>query len=243
MIRLAVCDTHAKARSALRQALGTLAAQEGVSPIAIGQFTSISEAFQRLQGMRGGFCTLLLCNIDYTTEQDDAALMLMKRTLPNTRIVLTSVSPAAAMTAYRAHVDDFILLSDGANEFTRVMKEQIRDITIQRGPTITLKSREGIEVLDANSIFFAETSSSGPLIHLKGGKEVQVRGTLQALYEQMAHDTRFVKAGSSFIVNLDNVQSAGKNSLVFPDGSIIIIPIRARKPLQEALEAYRAGES
>ena len=72
---------------------------------------------------------------------------------------------------------------------------------------------------------------------------MQVRVTVPAPYSQVAHATRSVKAGSSVIVNLDNVQSAGKNSLVFPDGSIIIIPIRARKPLQEALEAYRAGES
>ena len=241
MKRLAVCDTRPKARSALRQALGTLATQEGITPMAIGQFTGITEACETLSARRRGFCKLLLCGIDLASDADREALMHMKRQFPEMRLVVMSAAPSSAMTAYKACADDFILLSEGSGEFTRVVKEQLSGITSQRGSTITLKTRAGIEVIDADSILFAETSSSGPLLHLADGSEVQMRGTLQALFDQMAHDERFVKAGSSFIVNLDNVRSAGKSSLVFPDGAIIIVPIRARKPFQEALSAYRAG--
>ena len=243
MIRLVICDTRAKARSALRQALGSIAAQEGVSPVAIGQFSSISEAARTLQMRRAGFCKLLICNIDYAAEQDMQTLSQMKRRFPQTRLVLMSASASSAMDTYRMHADDFILLSDGAGEFARVVKEQLSSISAQRGATITLKTREGIEVLDADAIMFAETSNAGPLIHVANGREVQVRGTMQGLFAQMEHDERFARAGSSFIVNLDNVRSAGKSSLVFPDGAIIIVPIRARKPFQEAMEAYRAGQT
>ena len=241
MIRFAIYDTRARARSAFRQALGSIAALEGIAPVTVSQFASLGEAVAALQDRRPDYFKLLLCNIDCLTDQDNQPLSLIKRRFPHTRLVLMSEVADSAIRTYQVHADDFILLSEGANEFTRVVKKQLVDINAQRGATITLKSRDGIEVLDTNSILFAETSSTGPLIHIADGREVQVRGTMQGLFAQMEHEECFARAGGSFIVNLDNVRSAGKSSLAFPDGSVIIVPIRARKPLQEALEAYRCG--
>ena len=242
MIRFAIYDTRARARSAFRQALGSIAALEGVAPVTVSQFASLGETITALQNHRPDYFKLLLCNIDYLTDQDNQLLSLVKRRFPHTRLVLMSAFAETAIQTYQVHADDFILLAEGTNEFTRVMKKQLADINAQRGATITLKSRDGIEVLDTNSILFAETSSTGPLIHVADGREVQVRGTMQGLFAQMEHEECFARAGSSFIVNLDNIRSAGKSSLAFPDGSVIIVPIRARKPLQEALDAYRAGK-
>ena len=49
---------------------------------------------------------------------------------------------------------------------------------------------------------------------------------------------RFIKAGSSFIVNLDNVRSAGEGSLIFADGETIVVPIRKRKAVKDALDSF-----
>ena len=241
MIRLAVCDPRTKVRQTLRKAFGETVAEAGIGTFTIGQFASIDAAVETLGARRQGYCSLLLCGIDGLSPQEAFLLSRLKRQFLDMRLVLLSANPASAIVVYRVHADDFILLASGSGDFARVVGEQLAAITAQHRETITLKTTGGINVLDADSVMFAETSGSGPLIHLTGGAEVQTRGTLQALYEQMAHDARFAKVGGSFIVNLDNVRSAGKSSLVFPDGSIVIVPIRARKPVQDALAAWRAG--
>ena len=71
------------------------------------------------------------------------------------------------------------------------------------------------------------------------GRTITVRGTLSALYERLveADPEWFMKVGGSFIVNLDNVRSAGNGSLIFCDGEAVIVPVRMRKPLKDALTA------
>lgn len=243
MIRIAICDPRAKACTAMRQAVERILANMGALSSSVSRFASLSEVSNTLEARRDGFCTLLLCSIDYFEEQDIRLLVTFKDRFPHTRLVLMSGAPSSAVLAYRAHADGFILTSEGAGEFVQVITKQISQVIGQRGATVTLKSRDSIDVLDANEILFAETSNAGPIIHLVDGKDVKMRGTLQALFDQMAHDERFSKVGGSFIVNLDNIRSAGKSSVVFPDGSVIVIPIRTRKPLQEALAAYLSGAS
>ena len=225
----------------LRDALHSLADEAGILPYATRQYPTLASAMSALAERRSGYCSLLLCSLDYLSVEDQNLLHLFKERLPQTRLVIVSADPATAMLAYQVYADAFVLMAKGGNEFRRVMQEQLNDIVGARDATITLKTKDGIDVLDAGSVLFAETSNAGPIIHLANGQEVQLRGTLQALFEQMSHDERFAKAGGSFIVNLDNVRSAGKSSVVFPDGSLVIIPIRARKPFQDALSAYRAG--
>ena len=240
MIRLAVCDARPKTRAAVRQGLDALAKEAGLQPYAISQFSSADEALEALASFRPGYYAMLLCGFDSLSEEGKRELLSCKKRFSHTRLVIASGDPSAALLAYRMHADDFLPVSETGG-FQRVVSRQFAHIVQKRDATITLKTTEGIDVLEAGAILFAETSKAGPVIHLADGREVRLRGTLQNLYEQMAHDSRFAKAGSSFIVNLDNVRSAGKSSLVFPDGSVIIVPIRARKPFQETLEAYRAG--
>lgn len=241
MIRLAVCDPRSRVRSILREALHVLAAEAGIVPYATRRYATLADATGAFAERRPGYCALLLCNIDFVSPEDNGLLETFKERFPKTRLLVASANPDAAMRAYRVHADGFVSTANGIADFRRVMKEQLDEIASMRDGSITLKTREGIDVLNAGHILFAETSDNGPIIHLADGAEVQMRGTLQALFDQMSHDSRFIKAGGSFIVNLDNVRSAGKSSVVFPDGSLVIIPIRARKPFQEALATYRAG--
>lgn len=241
MIRLAICDPRAKARSILREAFHSLADEAGVVPYATRRYATLAAATDAFSERRPGYCALLLCNVDYLQPDDAVFFEHFKERFPRTRLLVASANPDMAMRAYQVHADGFMSTAQGIGEFRRIMKEHLDQIAAQRSATITLKTRDGIDVLDANRILFAETSDNGPIIHLAEEQDVQTRGTLQSLFDQMSHDKRFIKAGGSFIVNLDNVRSAGKSSVVFPDGSLVIIPIRARKPFQEALDSYRAG--
>ena len=243
MIRIYICDPRAKARSTLRQAIERIASDVGITSLAIRVASTPYDALDAIAARRPGYCTLVLANAGMGLPQDIEPFSDFKAKFPDTRLVLMSGSAEAAMQAYRVHADVFIYTGNGPAEFTQVMHDQLADIAMERGETLTLKSKAGIDVLDATNILFAETSNAGPVIHLVDGRDVEMRGTLQGLYEQMGHDTRFIKAGGSFIVNLENVRSAGKSSIVFPDGSIIIVPIRARKVFQESLEAYRTGKT
>ena len=238
MKRILICDPRPNTRTTLHQALSATAAEMGVQPIAFGQFSSIPQVVETLAGLRPGFCNLALCAIDGGPDDFEAAATL-RRDHPDLALVLMSAAYDGALQAYALHADGFLPLPAASADFLRAVGPSLKKLATTRGATIALKSTKGVDVMDADRILYAETANGGPVIHLMGQEDVRVRGTLQGLFETLDYDKRFAKAGGSFIVNLDNVRSAGKSAVAFPDGSVVIVPIRARKPFQEALAAYR----
>ena len=66
-----------------------------------------------------------------------------------------------------------------------------------------------------------------------------MRISSQAFFEMLQHDKRFFKAGSSYIVNVNMVRFVDPRSSTarLVDGTVVSIPVRVRKSLEEAIMA------
>ena len=91
----------------------------------------------------------------------------------------------------------------------------------------------------ASQFLYAETVDHDQVVHLSDGTTCSERISSQAFFDSLEHGGRFFKAGRSYIINVRKVRyvDARESTAMMADGTIIRIPIRVRKSLEEAILA------
>lgn len=266
MIRVAISDRNRADRIRLRDTIERYLREANITNFDIRTFPSAESLGQAIKRRRPGIFSVAAFRLDESAEDDsDKPAVLdivesVREDSPNLPIVLTSKRGEYAKYAYELDAQ-FLPLDSSYEDAIAVigawLSQRLRD---KRALFVAVKSKKGIENVSLADIQFVESSKRGPVIHLPEGRSVTAHGTLQTLYENIVSagqgdsDTEgesdvagtfavplsrcFIKAGSSFIVNLDNVRSVGEGSLIFADGEAIVIPIRKRKAVKDALQSY-----
>lgn len=246
MIRLVVCNWVKEEGLRLQGLVDRYAKSEGILNVDPLVTDSCIKLQSILTHLRPNFVDIAICRIDkdspgFNCARKTGLIESLKERTPSTRFILISTDPEDAVCAYDTG-SLFIQLPMQSKDFIRVIGETLKDVAREKRRPFSAKAPKSIVAMDLNDITFVETNKKGPIIHLPNTRTITTRGTLQALYDQLnGIDERFIRAGGSFIVNLDNVRSVGDSSVVFGDGETIILPIRARKPIRDAYTAYLKG--
>ena len=250
MIRVAICEPDKQERLRLRNMLRHCASEVRAANVTADLFASTSPLISALTALRADYYDLVLARLDRelgnASEQADAAIptataQLADVLLANETTVFVAMSSEEtnAVAARRLGAQGFLLLPTEYDSFRATVAEPLRRRALAATPTLLVKSRKGLDNVQTGEILFVETVKNGISIHLPGGETIPMRSTLQSLFDRIEGMGPFVKAGSSFVLNLDNVRSVGESSVIFADGEAIIVPVRARKPLKDALANYR----
>ena len=240
MKRILVCDDDIAERTLLRAAIERFAHERNITNVVVTKALSPQAMIDGLERTRKGLFSMVICSMRDGNALD--ALRRLRRLDPRLRIVLVSDQKEDAIAAYE--IDASLLLVPGNERgFSKAIGEPLSDIEAERSATIALKTPSGLSNIPLDDVLFAENAKRGPIVHLPNDETVSVRGSLQALHERLtrADAERFVKVGSSFVVNLDNVRSFGKGTLIFCNGEAIIAPVRMRTSLKETLSSYLDG--
>ena len=220
----------------MRAAVERYAQERQISNVEVIKAASPQVMLEKVKNAREGLFYMVVCYL-----QDEGALEAISAVRdadPNVLIALVSQDAEDAMKAFGLKAT-FMQIPAEHEDFVKAIGEPLEQFSDSHARPFAVKSEQGIDSLLLGDILFAESSRKGPIIHLPKGRTITVRGTLSALYERLveADPEWFMKVGGSFIVNLDNVRSAGNGSLIFCDGEAVIVPVRMRKPLKDALTA------
>lgn len=264
MMRVALINGNAAERDALRRALRRSFEEAHHTSVDIVAFKSLDALLDALKSTRIHHFDAIFCCVDGlrgSARQDfeeavanrngsPGALSTLRTTHPHLHLVIASHDGSIALAAYRLDAK-FLHLPGTYDDLKRVMDAPLSRRSWDANPNLAVRSPGQIDNVPINDIQFVESSKRGPMIHLPGNKTIVTRGTLRGLYEKLVEvhlddgpqdvQPAFVMAGSSFLVNLDNVVASGKGALVFSDGETIIVPVRKRRDIELALEAFRHG--
>lgn len=244
MVRIVICTESKAGGLRLREAIETFAARRGIVNTSILVLKSREELAALLMRVRPNLFDMAICNMDgrcsemSLTEISEAA-MKVRSLSPQTRFVFMSSNAEHALCAYNAN-GQFLLLPLEQDDFARVFGNALDEMKRAKRHMLAFKSGKTVVNLNLDDISFIEAGKKGPIIHLPDRTVLVTRTTLQAVFDRLVQaDSSFMKAGGSFIVNLENMRTASDASAIFGDGSTIILPTRLRKPVAEALNANR----
>ena len=154
-------------------------------------------------------------------------------------IVLVSEGYEDAFEALELHVDGYIVAPVAADKLTRMLLRVFRRVRGYHERSIVLSTREGKRRVLASQFLYAETVDHDQVVHLADGTTYSERISSQAFFDSLKGGGRFFKAGSSYIINVRKVccVDARQSTAAMVDGTVIPIPIRVRKSLEEAILA------
>lgn len=252
MRRFAIVGQRTKERTLLAETLRRTAESLGLDNIELLQLPDDQALADLMDRMRPDHLDLVLWRIE--ARDEDAFVVerwsALSALSPRTRLVLASGEATRAHLAFRLAAS-FVLLPCSIDALRVTLEAPLEEVRSSKElPRLAVRSTAGVTCVPLEDIQFVESSKRGPIVHLPSSRTVITRGTLQTLYEQLSladanpfgddARRRFAMAGSSFIVNLDNVRASGKGALIFADGETVIVPVRKRRELNEALEAFRS---
>lgn len=154
-------------------------------------------------------------------------------------IMLVEDSAAGALEARRLDVESYLVFPPDAADFERETSAALARLAALDADSTTLRMRGGTYRVPFSQLVYAQTSNHDQVLHLANGDTLQLRSSSQDLFDRLSHDPRFLKMGSSYIVNLDFVRSLDSSGarLSFVEGSSASVPVRFRKVVQDALFA------
>ena len=154
-------------------------------------------------------------------------------------IILVEDTETQAQEALRLHVGGYLLEPVSPAAFEDEVARSLSRLAALDAESAVIRMREGLRRVRFTQLVYAQTSNHDQVLHMRDGQTMQLRSSSQDLFDRFAHDERFLKLGSSYIVNLDLVRSLEDSgaTLRFIEGSTASVPVRFRKQVQDALFA------
>ena len=154
-------------------------------------------------------------------------------------IILVEDTDGYALEARRWHVTGYLVEPVDADVLTAEIAAAMVRLQQLDAESTTMRMRGGVKRVLFSQLVFAQTSNHDQVLHMRNGTTMQLRCSSQELFDRLSHDERFLKLGSSYIVNLDLVRSFNSNggTLSFVENSTASVPVRFRKTVQDALFA------
>ena len=153
----------------------------------------------------------------------------------NVRIVLVADSATWAFDASKLDVNGYLLRPITSEAFDRTMLVQLNEIALWHKDSVLLRFRDRPHRIRLTDIMYAQTDDHDQIILMRDGTQRSMRVSSQGLFDELSHDGRFFKMGSSYIVNLNEVRELNNGILTFTDGKQLNVPVRIRKPLEDEL--------
>lgn len=152
-------------------------------------------------------------------------------------VILVESTEAYAFEARQLHVSGYLATPVDPAVLQAEIEASLSQLAAIDAESITMHMRGGTKRVLFSQLVFAQTSNHDQVLHMRDGSTMQLRCSSQDLFDKLSQDERFLKLGSSYIVNLDLVSSLQANggTLAFVDGSTASVPVRFRKTVQDSL--------
>ena len=166
----------------------------------------------------------------------DAATLL--RTFDSvTPIIFVTNLAQFAVKGYEVNAIDFIVKPVSYGAFSLRMAKALRVMRENRGSSIVVKTRGGMEILHVEGITYIEVMNHALTYHRTDGEPVVTRSTITEAEESLA-DKPFVRINKSFLVNMRHIASVHGQEVELFSGEVLPIGRSMRKAAVERIAAY-----
>lgn len=167
----------------------------------------------------------------------EVAKEIRKTDTKSTIIFITSLSQYA-IEGYSVNAVDYILKPISYPEFKLKMSRIVSNITLKDSQSMTIANEDGLVRLLVSSIMYVETNLHNVIIYDNEGKKYKKHASMHDI-EDTIHSENFLRINSSYLVNLDYVDSLKKGFVILRNGTELKISRPRLKEVQEAFMKYQ----
>ena len=180
---------------------------------------------------------LLVCSADLPGMDGIGLVHDLREYGSRASVVLVTDDRDDALEAINLQVDAFLIASVSYTDFRDSLLRVFRELKKKCDDSLELNAREGMVRIRKSRFLYSETTDHYQVAHLADGSSCSVRMSSQVFFKLFDGDPRFFKVGSSYIVNVQKIRlvDARESTATMMDGSVISVPVRVRKSLEEAI--------
>lgn len=241
MIRIATCGYVQLEHGTIADALRARMRECGEDEYELNEFDTPVELIESVAAFTEAPYDLVISAIDLKGISGVHAISELSELYSyadDLRMVLCAPDSSYAFSAQQSGADGFLLEPVTKAEFDRVIGRQLDEIADRNRQSVVVRCRDRMRRIFFKRLSYVETSGHNQVLHHIGNESAcDVRGSSRDMFALLEGDERFFKVGSSYIVNLDYIESLDTKHgfATMSDGVQVPVPVRLRKPLEQAL--------
>ena len=146
------------------------------------------------------------------------------------QIIYATTEPSFALQSFVANPINYLLKPIDKQQFFKTLALAVSKLDLQRENTFLVKTHEGMRILRMSEVVYCEYTSHTVTYTLADAKTVTtciLKGSFAQHIAQLLQDKRFLRPHASFVLNMDYVESFGKNKFTLRNGHTV--PIVAKQ--------------
>ena len=242
MLQIALCDDETRELEQARALVESWLQRRPELDGALRTFQSGYDLAECIRA-RGGFNLYLLDVM--MPEQDGIALgRLIRASDKQAAIVYLTSSPDFAVQSYSVQAFHYLLKPFGGDELYPVLDMYAEQYLQEQASTLPVRTHDGVTPVRMARLISAELRNRAVYCRLKDGGLVvsqSLRGSFEQFVEPLLKDSRFLKVGASFVINLSFVDELTGREFLMHGGSRVPVPRAIRAEIQGMYMTYLFG--
>lgn len=200
-------------------------------------FTSAEELLGMVE--ENGYAPdLLLMDIYMPGRTGIEAAKVLRSLGSSCRIIFLTTSREHALEAFGVDATQYLVKPIEKEELFTVLDRLFLELEEKRKDYLLFRIDGRLSRIAPETIVYAEAQGKSQRLHLSDGTYVQLRMTMTEIYGMLSERPEFVKAGVSYIINLEHVDSLNAQEICLDIGQIIYLPRGTYQPLRERYFNY-----
>lgn len=235
MTKILICDDSQEDMTKLKESIIRYSLENNIS-FKIDGFNKNDEIIAALEKSSG--YDLIFLDIYMEALNGINLAQLVRKNNKSVKIVFFSTSKEHALEAYGVNAAQYLVKPVEYAELKNAM-----DLILDKhtDKSLSFETSDGIIKIKLADFMFSDTQSHYQAITLTNGNVYRVRMSCAALYNMLAENDEFVRAGASFIINLNYVVRITQNKTEFAGGYSLPTPRRSYAELKQRYIDYYTG--
>ena len=153
-------------------------------------------------------------------------------------IIFLTTSRDYALEAYGVNAVQYLLKPITEKAFFSALQTVMEMQKTEKHKHIILKIDNQFHPVPIKDIIYTESYGHNQVIHLQNQNELKVRMSVTELYLQLSGSSKFVRCGSSYIINLSAIKTLQPKKVSMADGNEIALPRGSYTRLREQYFQY-----
>lgn len=158
------------------------------------------------------------------------------------RIVFLTTSKEYALEAFRVDATQYLVKPVSKEELFSVLDKLLGSLLEEQKKYLLLRIDNRNRRIAMKDIVYCEAQKKCQCIYLSDGTQLLLRLTMAKIYEMLSDYKEFVKAGISYIVNLEHIESLNAQELQMDNGRTVYLPRGSYQLLKEQYFNYYCGD-
>lgn len=232
MLQIAICDDQIEERNRMTALLTAYARLHPETPFELRPFQSGRDLLDCIR-VQGDFQIYLLDVI--MPEPDGLALgAAIRAGDPDAVIVYLTSSPDYAVESYGVQAAGYLLKPVERGALFGLLDRVLDKLNWEQGQALTIKTKGRVSLIRLSEIRYVEGTNHTTVFYLTKGRTVTAakRGSFEEAVRPLLAEERFLRVGTSYLVNMLYVDSLEQGCFLLLEGGRIPIPRLRRGEVQ-----------